>query len=302
MKIIILVLTICISITSLAICQDNKNSNDIEAETIIEYARFMREEAQAHREYLEKLYTTGGTIAGIIVTIFAGIITWINWKTKEEFKSQINAYLKSYSELFIEESINKFKNQTSVLYDKFENDISHRNIEIEKKVHNFENDLNLLKIQLQNNITSMVDIFDKKHIKVGDQSYHEKFKEKHKILWVDDNPENNLVPRRIFENVGIQIKLAKSTEDAIKELNISDYKLIISDMGRNNNPEAGLDLLEKLKFFEIKIPIIIYSSIPSIKKYGQQASELGALSSINGVSLLTSQVYEILGLDPINPN
>ena len=44
-----------------------------------------------------------------------------------------------------------------------------------------------------------------------------------KLLWVDDRPENNLYPRKAMEELGIQITVSTSTEDALEKIHSSTY-------------------------------------------------------------------------------
>ena len=299
MKTLILVLIVFTSSINLATSQENSKTEDNTTKIMIEYARFMREEAKAHRVYLEDLYTKGATIAGVLIAILGGIITWLNWKTKDDFKKQLKATMESYSGPLIEESIKNFKNQIGELQEKFQNDINDRHLVLEQQVDIFQKNLSELKNQLRSNINSMVDLLKREQERIDVSDLTEFKAEQYKILWVDDHPENNLVPIRMMENVGIIVHKVQSTDEALKEIKQDDYSLVISDMGRDHNSHAGLDLLEKLNEINFKIPVIIYSSIAAIERYGQQAKDLGAVSSIYGISPLIEKVYEVLSLDPI---
>lgn len=65
------------------------------------------------------------------------------------------------------------------------------------------------------------------------------------VLWVDDKPQNNKWERRAFEEYGMRFTLAKSTSEARKLLSEgTQFAAIISDMGRPEDPQAGLTLLK----------------------------------------------------------
>lgn len=66
------------------------------------------------------------------------------------------------------------------------------------------------------------------------------------MLWVDDHPENNRNEQRAFEALGMRFTLSKSTDDALDQLSRRTYELIISDMGRGPDPQAGYTLLDQL--------------------------------------------------------
>ena len=79
------------------------------------------------------------------------------------------------------------------------------------------------------------------------------------VLWVDDKPINNTYERQALEALGIQFTISKSTEDTLERLKRKNYDLIISDMGRPPDQQAGYTLLEKLKEMHILTPFIIYA-------------------------------------------
>lgn len=53
------------------------------------------------------------------------------------------------------------------------------------------------------------------------------------ILWLDDNPANNLAERRALTSLGLTVDTATNTADALKMLSIGQYQVIISDISRN---------------------------------------------------------------------
>lgn len=52
------------------------------------------------------------------------------------------------------------------------------------------------------------------------------------ILWVDDNPPNNILERKALSSLGITIDTANNSDEAIKYLKSERYDLIISDFFR----------------------------------------------------------------------
>ena len=79
-----------------------------------------------------------------------------------------------------------------------------------------------------------------------------------KALWVDDIPRNNMYERKSLEALGIKFTTSTSTEDAINQLKKEKFDIVISDMGRGDNKQAGFDLLKEMKEFS-NVPFIIYS-------------------------------------------
>jgi CheY-like chemotaxis protein len=100
------------------------------------------------------------------------------------------------------------------------------------------------------------------------------------ILWVDDRPSNNTYEKRAFESLGFTVTNALSTNDALDQVRRRNFDLIISDMGRPEGPQAGYDLLAKLKEAGVKVPFIIYSSA-NTPEMRQEASRRGAFATTN---------------------
>ncbi|GGI76701.1 hypothetical protein GCM10007978_12940 [Shewanella hanedai] len=80
-----------------------------------------------------------------------------------------------------------------------------------------------------------------------------------RILWVDDNPDNNIKERAALREHDIGVYITTSTEEALLLLSIYGYEMVISDMGRGEDPIAGLKLLRQIRESGGKIPYIIYT-------------------------------------------
>lgn len=102
-----------------------------------------------------------------------------------------------------------------------------------------------------------------------------------RILWVDDNPSNNRYERQAFELLGMRVALAISTEEALAKIKEGPaYDVIISDMGRPPDPEAGYTLLRALRKMGIQIPYVIYAGSDR-QEHKLQARSEGAQGSTN---------------------
>lgn len=86
-----------------------------------------------------------------------------------------------------------------------------------------------------------------------------KSKERRYILWVDDKSANNTYERIALEQLGYCFTLASSTEEALSLVYKKDYKIIISDMERQGDADAGYLLLKQLRLQGLNIPYIIYT-------------------------------------------
>ena len=85
-----------------------------------------------------------------------------------------------------------------------------------------------------------------------------------RVLWVDDNPSNNIAERRVLEAIGIMVEEARSTADVIEMLKSRHFDLVITDLGRTEGatrqPEAGVKLIEQIKRLQLDIPVFIYGT------------------------------------------
>ncbi len=100
------------------------------------------------------------------------------------------------------------------------------------------------------------------------------------VLWVDDNPSNNVYERKSLEAFGIRIIVSTSTEDALEVGRQTKFDAIISDMGRPPDPRAGYTLLDKLRTLNIDTPLIIYAG-SNAPEHKAEARRHGALGSTN---------------------
>ena len=117
-----------------------------------------------------------------------------------------------------------------------------------------------------------------------------------RVLWVDDRPENNVFERQSLEALGIQFKLASSTEEAQDALSRSAFDAIISDMGRPPDPRAGYTLLKALRTRNDQTPFIIYAGSRA-PEHVAEAKANGALGTTNRPEELFGMVLNAIGFD-----
>jgi CheY-like chemotaxis protein len=106
-----------------------------------------------------------------------------------------------------------------------------------------------------------------------------------KILWVDDTPSNNILLTRSFRDLGITVVNTLSTDDALKELASGKFDLVITDMGRPPDSEAGLTLLHRMREAGISVPVIIYAAAWAAANRGEEPA--------HGVALITNRPNEV---------
>jgi CheY-like chemotaxis protein len=100
------------------------------------------------------------------------------------------------------------------------------------------------------------------------------------VLWVDDQPQNNVYEGRAFESVGVSITQAESTTTALELLRRSQFAAIISDMGRREGQREGYALLEAVRSQGNDTPFFIYAGSNS-PEHRQEAARRGAQGSTN---------------------
>jgi CheY-like chemotaxis protein len=101
-----------------------------------------------------------------------------------------------------------------------------------------------------------------------------------KVLWVDDRPQLNTYERQALEQLGIQFTISTSTDDALEKLQHPNYSVIISDMGRPPDKEAGYTLLEEIRKRGITTPFIIYAGSRA-PEYVTETRRRGGLGTTN---------------------
>ena len=88
-----------------------------------------------------------------------------------------------------------------------------------------------------------------------------------RVLWVDDQPENNWALRRLPTGYGSTIEIAKSTAEATDKALRGDFDVVISDYGRGETSETGAMFAEWIERTQYDVPVLFYSylaaSIPN---------------------------------------
>jgi DNA-binding NtrC family response regulator len=79
------------------------------------------------------------------------------------------------------------------------------------------------------------------------------------VLWVDDNPNNNVYVRNAMAAVGIRFVLSETTTDALEKLSERNFGAVISDMGRREGPREGYVLLDAMRSRRDETPLFFYA-------------------------------------------
>lgn len=114
-----------------------------------------------------------------------------------------------------------------------------------------------------------------------------------RVLWVDDRPNNNIHERESLQALGVRFVLATSTEEALEKIRERSIDAIISDMGRQEDPQAGYTLLEKLRATGNQTPFIIYAGSRA-PEHSAEARNRGAVGCTNRPGELFQMVLSVL--------
>ncbi|MCF1432031.1 MAG: winged helix-turn-helix domain-containing protein [Shewanella sp.] len=109
-----------------------------------------------------------------------------------------------------------------------------------------------------------------------------------RILWVDDHPENNLAEREYLQHQGMAVYTAANTSDALMLLAMYHYDVVISDMGRQDDPLAGMKLVEQMRQSGNNTPYLLYTTIPA------EAQQLLHQHGAQGVAVNEDKLYQLL--------
>lgn len=123
-----------------------------------------------------------------------------------------------------------------------------------------------------------------------------------RVLWVDDKPANNERERAELRASGIAFDNVVSTREAIEQLRLTTYDLVITDLGRGWSSDrshvAGADLIADPVLSQGGPPVLVYA--------GRQAADrrtelrrLGAYGVATDRQDLYDLVAEVLGLQAV---
>jgi CheY-like chemotaxis protein len=83
-----------------------------------------------------------------------------------------------------------------------------------------------------------------------------------RVLWIDDNPKNNVIERRYLRHWGISFDNVVSTQEAVEQLRNSSYDLVITDLSQYTVDErsslAGFNALQSV-LTAAGPPVIVYA-------------------------------------------
>ena len=96
------------------------------------------------------------------------------------------------------------------------------------------------------------------------------------ILWVDDRPTNNALEISGLQRLGHRVTQVRTSAAALDAVASGRFDMVLSDMGRPEGRDAGLDLLATLRARGQTLPFGFYTSPASVARNKDRIEELGA--------------------------
>ena len=118
-----------------------------------------------------------------------------------------------------------------------------------------------------------------------------------RVLWVDDEPANNEVERSLLRDDGIVFDNVVATAEAIAQLQLSSYDLVITDLGRrasDRSRDAGRDLLTNPVIADGGPPVVVYAGWSAARREAELTG-LGAFGVSRDRRHLLELVRQALG-------
>lgn len=81
-----------------------------------------------------------------------------------------------------------------------------------------------------------------------------------RVLWVDDHPGNIVHETQILSSLGMLVQHASHTDEALRLLERGPVDIVISDMKRGTNEQAGIELLNAMRTRRCARPLIFYAA------------------------------------------
>ena len=113
---------------------------------------------------------------------------------------------------------------------------------------------------------------------------------KARVLWVDDVPENNIYEQQVLRAFGVDIETAMSTDDAMVNIQKRHFDLVVSDMARHGQSDAGSQLLNCIRNSGKQTPIVYY--VGSVEP--SRGTPVGAFGIANHPEPLLHYVFDDL--------
>lgn len=112
-----------------------------------------------------------------------------------------------------------------------------------------------------------------------------------RVLWVDDEPQNNALFIDQLRSDDVTVDLATTTAEGLRRASAGSYGAVITDMGRlegdRMHRDAGLDFLRQLRADGDETPVAIFTSGRNVRSRSEEIHAAGAqVVTSSGVDLL----------------
>jgi CheY-like chemotaxis protein len=241
-----------------------------------DYIKFLTEELARHRGFLDDTITKLGVFLAVMLTAIGATGTFMGWKSLKEIRE-------STKEIFERDAKKILNDKVAELNAKLE-EVSQSHASAQKNISELEQ-------AYKSRLGSIQDWLIKLQTDAAPSAtVPQEGKPRLSVLWVDDRPQNNTMLMDTFIDHGIKVRTALSTKRAADLVSRNSYDILISDMGRSDATDAGVQLLQLLRSLPAdKQPLerIIYASRSAIREFGDRAKQAGA-------TLVTSNPGELL--------
>lgn len=110
-----------------------------------------------------------------------------------------------------------------------------------------------------------------------------------RLLWVDDVPRNNAYLVAALRAQGVQVDTALDTDEALARFQADPYDVVVSDMARGGDRQAGIALTRRLKALAPQLPVYIYCGVETAHNRREEALAAGATGiTASGTELLAA--------------
>lgn len=109
-----------------------------------------------------------------------------------------------------------------------------------------------------------------------------------RILWIDDNPDNNAAEAAVLRHLGATVAQARTNEEARRHLRRDRFDLVLSDLARGADSEAGLAFLREIRSDPglRDLPVIFY--------VGEARPELGVPAQAFGLTDRPDELFHLI--------
>ncbi|MET9262755.1 hypothetical protein [Amycolatopsis sp. NPDC004079] len=81
-----------------------------------------------------------------------------------------------------------------------------------------------------------------------------------RVLWIDDHPGNNVYETLALERLGKLVTVATTSAAARIYLSRMDFAAVVTNLGRDDDPEAGTRFIQELRAAGNRIPVVVYTA------------------------------------------